>query len=63
MNALLAKARVKFDWHIDPLQLGSQFYKANEVADFPRMIADIKPEVWRGFFTQEAENLKGSVVG
>lgn len=59
---LLSKARVKFDWHIDPLQLGSQFYKANEVADMPRLITDLKPELWRGFFTEEAENLKESIV-
>lgn len=60
---MLSKARVKFDWHIDPLQLGSQFYKANEVADMPRMIMDIDPQLWRGFFTREAENLKESIVG
>ncbi len=59
---LLTKARVKFDWHIDPLQLGSQFFKAHEVADIPRMITNIKPELWRGFFTREAENLKDLIV-
>ncbi len=59
---LLPQARIKFDWHMDPLQLGSQFYKSNEVADMPRMIIDIKPGLWRDFFTQEAENLKESIV-
>ena len=59
---LLAKARIKFDWHIDPLQLGSQFYKAKEVTDMPRMIVDLNPELWRKFFEHEAENLKDTIV-
>lgn len=59
---LLAKARIKFDWHLDPLQLGTQFYKAKDAADLPRMIVDLKPERWRNFFVGEAKNLKSSVM-
>ena len=58
---LMMKARAKFDWHIDPLQLGTQFYKANEVLDIPRMIIDLKPELWREFFKSESEKLKGYI--
>ncbi len=32
----------KFDWHIDYLQLGSQFLKAVEVKDYPKMTVKIK---------------------
>ncbi len=59
---LLEKARIKFDWHIDPLQLGTQFFKANEAADLPRMIVDLNPDQWRSFFTQEADKLKDLVI-
>ena len=62
MNDLLAKARIKFDWHIDPLQLGTQFFKAKEAADLPRMIMNLKPNLWRNFFISEAKKLKDSVM-
>lgn len=39
---LIKKARGKFDWHIDPLQLGTQC-QAEAVQDFPRIIEDITP--------------------
>lgn len=59
---LLEKARIKFDWHIDPLQLGTQFFKANEAADLPRMIVDLNLDQWRTFFIQEADKLKSLVI-
>ena len=59
---LTAKARIKFDWHIDPLQLGTQFMKAREASDLPRMITPIAAEEWRGFFTEEAKKLRPEVL-
>jgi len=35
LSDLLSKARVKFDWHIDYLQLGSQFLKIESLLDDP----------------------------
>ena len=32
---LLKKARIKFDWHIDWLQFGSQLFKVKEFKDYP----------------------------
>ena len=46
---LIAKAKLKFDWHIDPLQLGTQFLKSREATDIPRMVKHIEPVVWRAF--------------
>lgn len=60
---LVKKAKIKFDWHIDPLQLGAQFVKATEAKDYPRMIKDVKPEEWQTFFIEEAKKLKGEVLG
>lgn len=58
---LLKKAKVKFDWHVDPLQLGAQFLQANTLKDYPRMIVKTKPEEWQKFFTKEAEKLKKDI--
>ena len=59
---LIAKARIKFDWHIDPLQLGTQLFKASEASNMPRMIVDIKPELWHNFFIKESEKLRDSII-
>ena len=62
MEDLILKARAKFDWHIDPIQLGVQFIKAEEAEDVPRMIKKIEDSVWRKFYIGEAKKLKKSVV-
>lgn len=59
---LVAKAKIKFDWHIDPLQLGTQFIKAKEARDYPRMITDISSQEWQNFFFEEAKKLKSEII-
>lgn len=59
---LIAKAKIKFDWHIDPLQLGTQFIKAAEAKDYPRMIKEISPQEWQDFFIEEAKKLKSEII-
>ena len=44
------KAKAKFDWHIDPIQLGKQLIKANELKDYPRMFKKINHQEWQDFF-------------
>ncbi|MFA4845839.1 MAG: nucleotidyl transferase AbiEii/AbiGii toxin family protein [Patescibacteria group bacterium] len=58
---LTLKAKAKFDWHIDPLQLGTQFMKAQEAPDLPRMIAVVPEEAWQKFFLEEAKKLKADI--
>ena len=62
MVDLIQKAKVKFDWHIDPLQLGTQFVKVKEAKDYPRMIKKISDSEWQTFFIDEAKKLKEKVV-
>ena len=62
LDELARKARIKFDWHIDPLQLGTQFMKADDASDLPRMILQLPEDRWRSFFTKEAEQLKPDVL-
>lgn len=59
---LIAMAKAKFDYHIDHLQLGSQFVKATVVKDYPRLITEIAPEMWQNFFLAEAKKLKSDIL-
>ncbi len=60
---LIKKARIKFDTHIDPIQLGTQFTKAREAEDYPRMILNVPPEKWQDFFIEEAKKLTNQIIG
>lgn len=58
---LLKMARVKFDSHIDPIQLGTQLLKAKDIRDLPRMIKKIDDGKWRLFFINEAKALSKNI--
>lgn len=62
IEELVKGAHLKFDWHIDLLQLGTQFTKAKEAPDYPRMITAIKDSEWQNFFVAEAIKLKGKIL-
>ena len=62
MADLIAKAKIKFDWHVDPLQLGSQFLRAREVKDYPRMITVVSDEAWMVFFEEAARSLEHAIL-
>ena len=62
LHDLLSKARLKFDWHMDPLQLGTQCWKVTEAKDYPQMIKNIAPEEWQRFFLVEAKKLKPLIL-
>ncbi|MFH0819700.1 MAG: nucleotidyl transferase AbiEii/AbiGii toxin family protein [bacterium] len=59
---IVTKAKIKFDWHIDYLQLGSKFLLAKEVGDRPRMLVKINDKVWQNFFVKEAKNFKSKIL-
>lgn len=58
---MLADVKIKFDWHIDAIQLGAQLLKAKEVKDYPRMIKKIDHKEWQNFFLNEAKKLKKEI--
>lgn len=62
ISQLAKKAREKFDWHIDPVKLGSQFLLATELKDRPHLIENIKDSEWQDFFLKEAKNLKPQIL-
>lgn len=60
---LVKKAKIKFDWHIDYLQLGSQFLLAEKVKDFPRMLAKLENKTWQKFFLEQAKKFSPKILG
>lgn len=63
IGGLIKKAKIKFDWSIDLLQLGTQFIKVKEVKDYPRMILKIGSSDPENFFLEEAKKLKSKIMG
>ncbi len=62
MSDLIKKAKIKFDYHIDLLQLGMQFVKSGEIADFPKMLIKLPRTTWQKFFLVEAIKFKNSIL-
>lgn len=62
ISDLIQKAKVKFDWHIDPLQLGVQFIKAEEAEDWPKMIKPLDKKDLIAFFENEVKKLKNQIL-
>jgi hypothetical protein len=44
------------------LNLGSQFLKANELKDYPRLIKPLNDKLWRDFFQKQAEKLGKEII-
>jgi hypothetical protein len=61
LENLRKKAKIKFDYHIDPLQLGAKFLLATELKDYPRMVVKIKNSDWQNFFIAEAKKMKDEI--
>ena len=58
---LILQAKAKFDWHIDPIQLGTQLIKGVGVTDYPRILKKIDHQEWKDFFINEAKKLKKEI--
>ena len=58
---LLKMAQAKFDWQIDPIQLGTQLLKAKDLKDLPRMLHKIDHKQWRNFFLAQAKSLSKDI--
>ena len=62
LDDLVKKAQIKFDNHLDPIQLGTQYLKVQELKDYPKMIITIDERVWQNFFLTAAKKLKDSII-
>jgi len=59
---LRMKAKLKFDWHIDPLQLASRLFEVDTHLDDPIIIGEFDKDVVIKFFHTEAEKLKDELL-
>lgn len=62
IDDLIKKAKIKFDSHIDPLKLGTQFHLAMELKDYPNLIDQLKDREWQDFFKVEAKKLGQEII-
>lgn len=62
LEDLIRKARIKFDWNIDYIQLGTQFMEAGELKDYPRLLEHLPESSWRDFFLTEAKKFKNKII-
>jgi len=59
---LVKLAKIKFDWHVDLVQLGSQFLKSTELKDYPRLITKLDEKKWQKYFLEEANKLSNDIL-
>lgn len=62
MENLISKTRAKFDWHIDPIKLGTQFMLATELKDYPKLIKTLEEKEWQAYFVEQAKRLKKDIL-
>ncbi len=62
LDELVKHARVKFDFHIDPLQLGAQLIRFPKLKDLPRMHIPFNEEDIHTYFVTRAKGLKSQLL-
>ena len=62
IDKLVKQAKIKFDWHVDYLELGAKFLLVKRIKDYPRMIEKIKAREWQEFFLAEAKKIKQKII-
>ena len=58
---MIILAKTKFDWHIDPIQLGKTFMQVSSLHDVPRMLVPFERKEMESFFLGLAKNLKEDI--
>lgn len=61
MKQLIKMAKIKFDWHVDLIKLGSQYLLVKKLKDYPRLIEDIDHSKWQEFFMKESMKLNKDI--
>lgn len=59
---LRMKAKMKFDWHVDPLQLASRLFEVDTHLDDPIISGVLDNQALTAFFQTEAEEMKNQVL-
>lgn len=61
LKDLIIAAKTKFDWHIDPIQLGQIFTQVVSLRDVPRMLKPFDRKEMEIFFLQKAKELEKDI--
>lgn len=62
LHKLRIQAKTKFDWHIDPLQLGTQFNRVDEFLDDPILTKEINTKDMIIFFKTIAKDFQSDIL-
>ena len=62
LEDLRMKAKLKFDWHIDPLQLASRFHEIDKHLDDPIIINQQSRRNLIQFFQKQALNFQNEII-
>jgi|SRR3989338_86173 len=62
MENLRMFAKQKFDWHIDPLQLGSRFHEVTQHLDDPILVQYVEHALVIKFFQDEAMKFASQII-
>ncbi len=60
LQKLMDLAKLKFDWHVDPVTLGARFNEP-DLVDWPTMLKPLTPEQVRSFFIEQATLLEPEI--
>lgn len=61
LKRLISLAKAKFDWHIDPIQLGETFVEVVAYQDLPKMLAPFNQKEMEEFFLKLAKSLESDI--
>lgn len=61
LERLISLAKAKFDWHIDPIQLGETFTEVVAYEDIPRMLVPFDKKDMEEFFINLAKSLESEI--
>lgn len=61
LKKLVILAKSKFDWHIDPIQLGETFTEVVAAKDLPRMLVPLNRQKMEEFFLKQAKSLEKEI--
>lgn len=61
LKKLIILAKTKFDWHIDPIQLGQTFTQVVAVKDVPNMLVPFDRKEMENFFLTQSKELQTDI--
>ncbi len=62
LQKMIILAKTKFDWHIDPIQLGKTFMQVIDLHDVPKMLVPFDRNDMERFFLTLAKDLKKDIL-